>query len=344
MPEEKRPGGQHPEEGNEEVMQIGIGIVILVVTIGALLYIFYSRMNSVQKTGYTAFLILGVGAVIVPLIWIANNQAQAQSQQTQYLQNLNRGAAVFGTYCSQCHGFLGQGVSAPPLNGSKAVAALTDDDLRRIISAGIPASTSGTSQLAKFQMAPFSETYGGSLTDDDITYVMMLIRSSDPSYLAKNHLPTNINGFTPDANGYNLIYYQLTTAAAQQQYIQQRNALAFHVGPLKDFTNTKSVSMDIVNEAATAAVPWGFQYNNIKIKVGTTVTWTNVSSAPHTVTSGVGGTPDGVFNSSPGGANPLLPNNQGKSSVFSFTFTKAGTFKYFCSIHPSMMGEVTVVQ
>jgi plastocyanin/mono/diheme cytochrome c family protein len=323
-------------------MQIGIGIVILVLSVAALLYIFYSRMNAVQKTGYTAFLILAVGAVIVPLIWIANNQAQAQAQQKEYLQNLNRGAAVFGTYCAQCHGFLGQGISGPPLNGSKAVAALTDDDLRRIISAGIPASTSGVSDLAKFQMAPFSEEYGGSLTDDDITYVMMLIRSSDPAYLAKNHLP-NINGFAPDANGYNLVYYQLTTDAARQLYIQQRNALAFHVGPQKDFTNTKTVTMDIINEAAGATVPWGFQFDNIKIKVGTTVTWINVSNAPHTVTSGVGGVPDNYFNSSPGGTPVLQPNNQGKASTFSFTFTKPGTFKYFCAIHPSMVGEITVV-
>jgi len=323
-------------------MQIGIGIVVIVLSVAALLYIFYSRLNAVQKTGYAALLVTAIGAIILPLIWIANNQSQAQAQQTQYLQNLNRGAAVYGTYCSQCHGLLGQGINGPQLNGNKDVAKLTDDDLRRIISGGIPASTNGTSELAKFQMAPFSEQYGGSLTDDDITYVMMLIRSSDPAYLAKNHLP-NINGFAPDANGFNLIYYQLTTDAARQLYIQQKNELAFHVGPLKDFTNTRTVKMDIINEPSTAPVAWGFQYDNIKIKVGTTVTWVNVSNAPHTVTSGLGGTPDGVFNSSPGGNNPLLPGNQGKSSTFSFTFTKPGTFKYFCAIHPSMLGEVTVV-
>jgi plastocyanin len=80
------------------------------------------------------------------------------------------------------------------------------------------------------------------------------------------------------------------------------------------------------------------------IKVGTTVTWTNDESISHTVTSGVatgvdrsttlrsGEKPDGRF-------NKKLPN---KGDSFSFTFSKAGTFSYYCDIHKGMNASVVV--
>ena len=63
------------------------------------------------------------------------------------------------------------------------------------------------------------------------------------------------------------------------------------------------------------------------IAAGTTVTWTNQDDIPHTVVS-----TDGVFKS-----KVLDTDDQ-----FSFTFTKAGTYPYFCSIHPKMTGTVVV--
>jgi len=70
------------------------------------------------------------------------------------------------------------------------------------------------------------------------------------------------------------------------------------------------------------------------IDVGGEVTWHNEDTAAHTVTSGdiKGEGPDGIFDSS------LL----GPSKTFSHTFTDAGTFKYFCMVHPWMEGIVTV--
>lgn len=69
-----------------------------------------------------------------------------------------------------------------------------------------------------------------------------------------------------------------------------------------------------------------------KVKVGTKVTWTNGDTASHTVTSGKDTTSDGTFDSS------LIP--AGKS--FSYTFSKAGKYDYFCMVHPWMTGKVTV--
>ena len=70
--------------------------------------------------------------------------------------------------------------------------------------------------------------------------------------------------------------------------------------------------------------------------VGGEVTWTNTDTAAHTVTSGdLQSDPDNVgteFDSS------LF----GPGKTFSKTFEKAGTFNYFCMVHPWMMGVVTV--
>lgn len=64
------------------------------------------------------------------------------------------------------------------------------------------------------------------------------------------------------------------------------------------------------------------------ISEGDTVTWTNQDAAPHTVTSDDGGPLD----------SPTL--QQGDS--WSFTFTEAGTYSFYCVIHPDMVGEITV--
>lgn len=65
----------------------------------------------------------------------------------------------------------------------------------------------------------------------------------------------------------------------------------------------------------------------LTVLVGTTVIWTNRDDMPHTVVS-----TDGVFRSR------VLDTDE----TFSFTFRNAGTFLYFCSIHPKMTGKVVV--
>jgi plastocyanin len=65
----------------------------------------------------------------------------------------------------------------------------------------------------------------------------------------------------------------------------------------------------------------------LTVAAGTTVTWTNRDDIPHTVVSD-----DKVFKSK------VLDTDE----KFSFTFTKPGTYPYFCSIHPKMTGKVVV--
>src|SRR6266436_568777 len=70
---------------------------------------------------------------------------------------------------------------------------------------------------------------------------------------------------------------------------------------------------------------FSFGPGTLTVPVGTTVTWTNRDDIPHTVVS-----TEGAFKSK------VLDTDE----KFSFTFSKAGTYPYFCSIHPKMTGKV----
>ncbi len=71
-----------------------------------------------------------------------------------------------------------------------------------------------------------------------------------------------------------------------------------------------------------------FEPKDLEVKVGTTVTWTNLDNVEHTVTANDGAFDSGLF---------------GKDAAFSFTFQTAGSFPYYCIPHPNMIGTVTVV-
>lgn len=74
---------------------------------------------------------------------------------------------------------------------------------------------------------------------------------------------------------------------------------------------------------------FAFAPATLTVRAGSTVTWTNRDEEPHTVVAN-----DGTFHS-PG---------MGSQATFSFTFPKAGTFEYVCSIHPFMRATVVVTQ
>lgn len=89
--------------------------------------------------------------------------------------------------------------------------------------------------------------------------------------------------------------------------------------------------------AATSDVTvQGFKFGpaSLEVKVGTKVTWTNKDSAPHTTTSGTPGSKDGKWEG----------QLAASGGTFSFTFAQAGTFAYFCSVHPTSMTGTVVVK
>ncbi|MGD1838078.1 MAG: cupredoxin domain-containing protein, partial [Nitrososphaeraceae archaeon] len=98
------------------------------------------------------------------------------------------------------------------------------------------------------------------------------------------------------------------------------------------FAETAGVSMPVGSanpDNAEFYIP-----TDLEISSGTTVTWTNDDNTLHTATSGDPNTmtPDGTFDS----------GFMAAGATFEHTFDEAGTFPYFCTLHPFMTGTVTV--
>lgn len=90
-------------------------------------------------------------------------------------------------------------------------------------------------------------------------------------------------------------------------------------------TTTTTTSSTAVAAQTITLQDFTFSPKAVTVKVGDSVTWTNADSASHTVTSE-------AFDSG------TLATGQS----FSYTFDKAGTFDFHCSIHPTMTGTINV--
>jgi mono/diheme cytochrome c family protein/plastocyanin len=326
-------------------VQAAVGIIVLLITVGALVYIVYSRTNAVEKTGYGALIMLAIVSLMIPVFWIMETNGQTQAKLTQQQNNVAQGAKLYAQYCFSCHGLNGQGGSGPKLNGNEAVNSLSDTDLLRIIKAGIPNS----SDPSKFMMPAWGDQFGGPLSDPQVQYLFALIRSADPAYLQKNGLPSgaNANGFTQVPND-----LQQSQPSAYQTAVAQATAGAGtgQFGAAVDDTSKTAVTIDITEPPSGATCsPACFGTLNVKVKVGTKITWVNKSSSPHTVTAIKGTNPaapvpdPSLFDS--GVANLIAPNG-----TYSVTITQAmynaqkdHTVIYYCQIHPSMVAMLTIV-
>ncbi len=99
------------------------------------------------------------------------------------------------------------------------------------------------------------------------------------------------------------------------------------------------------NEGKTVSIPQGagiqkpdqlyYDPDSLTIPIGTTVTWSNDDNTIHTVTEG---SPD-VGQISDGFDSDLI----GPGESFEYTFEEAGTFDYYCIVHPWMIGNVDVI-
>jgi nitrite reductase (NO-forming) len=133
---------------------------------------------------------------------------------------------------------------------------------------------------------------------------------------------------------------KVTTVAATTNEEQQ------HHGMNMGMEKHEKVSSSSANNAAQVSIMKGattldnkaFSPNPVKIKVGSTVVWTNNDNNIHTVTSGAPNSPNAgqVFDS---GLTSLIS----PSKTYSHKFTSAGEFSYFCRLHPNMVGQIEVV-
>jgi plastocyanin len=84
-----------------------------------------------------------------------------------------------------------------------------------------------------------------------------------------------------------------------------------------------------------------FKPETVRIAVGQTVRWTQHDPGAHTATSGtVEQQPGGVKASADG---TFDSGNIAQNATFERTFDSAGTFAYFCRIHPATMRGVIEV-
>ncbi len=81
-----------------------------------------------------------------------------------------------------------------------------------------------------------------------------------------------------------------------------------------------------------AIVGYGFHPQTLTVTKGTTVTWVNMDFVPHTVTAGSEQAPTNLFDS----------HELGHMQSFSYTFNTAGTYSYYCDVHPDMVGTIVV--
>ena len=90
----------------------------------------------------------------------------------------------------------------------------------------------------------------------------------------------------------------------------------------------KASSLAMTSVKAVKIIDFSFKPRTITIPKGTRVRWTNGGSVNHTTTSNKGLWDSGVL---------------AAGATFGRVFRKVGTFKYHCTIHPTLMhGKIVV--
>lgn len=97
--------------------------------------------------------------------------------------------------------------------------------------------------------------------------------------------------------------------------------------PAQNQTSTPAATTAPAAKNQVNIANFAFSPATITVKVGESVNWTNKDNVGHSATADDGSFDTGVL-------------GQGESK--SITFTKAGTYKYHCSMHPNMHGTVVV--
>ncbi len=339
---------------------VALGIIAALVATGGLLYMFYARSNAVEKTGSGALIMLAIVSIMIPIFWIVEGNNQASATIEQHTLAVQRGMGLYAQYCiDKCYTIVNNKVVNPTYNGYTLAElnAMSDFDLQRVINGGIynPAVPQPTDKNA----IVYSQDFNGPLAANDVQYLFQFLRSADPKYLQTNGFPSGAS-----ANAFNQLPNFLQnggTDEAGQPLVGNTAAYATAValgktgqfGAPTDMTKMKAITIDIMNTVPNQVCnPSCYDPINIKVKVGTKITWVNKSPLGHTITALYG---DGsstaklapqIFDSSKGGSTLV---GTGESFTYTvtaaaFTFNTNHTVVYFCKVHPTMLAELTIVQ
>lgn len=342
----------------QNLIQAAVGLILVLVVVGGLLFVYYSRTNAVEKTGYGSLIMLLLVSLMIPVLWFMEGEKQAHAVDHQFEVAVERGAALYGQYCTyQCFGIDDTGEEPEVVNMTyngyslEDIDAMTDTELTRVISAGIFKSPQPVSPPpTNANLIQRSERYGGGLLSNDIDYLRTFLRATNEEYVRSNGYPEDVKPTVA------LVEY--LEANAQTQYDAAisyfRNG---RFGEPQDLTSQSTVSMDIVDIAeaqnACASTVSCYMSPNIKVKVGTQITWTNKSTVEHSVTA-----VEGDNTASPQAAADIFDSGLfGTNQTYTLTITEemynAGTptiddpnvhrLFYYCTIHPDMLAQLLIV-
>jgi len=179
---------------------------------------------------------------------------------------------------------------------------------------------------------------GGSIQDTGPTI-------STPMVSPETSEPKSSEGFGADLAA--KIREKAGTVELEEEVMMEEEEVMMEEEEVMEETMEEEVMMEESTEPTTVhveipvgtSVPGCEEFNScftpadISINAGDTVHWMNIDTVAHTVTGGSPANgPSGVFDSS------LLMAD----AAFAFTFDEAGSYDYFCMVHPWMTGSISV--
>jgi plastocyanin len=102
----------------------------------------------------------------------------------------------------------------------------------------------------------------------------------------------------------------------------------FFAAPKADHAQGVASPSDPATRYTVAIDNFSFAPSSLTVPAGATVTWVNRDDVPHTIES----------SDRQALKSPVLDTDES----FTHTFPKAGTYTYFCSVHPRMTGQIVV--
>ncbi|HYT80529.1 MAG TPA: cytochrome c [Actinomycetota bacterium] len=120
-----------------------------------------------QMAGVIMFVLLVASFPLYKAVEGPRREDALKARQTALVSS---GRQLWALNCSSCHGGQGQGFSAPALNSKQFLTSIADDQMHRIVAAGI----TGT------PMPAWWNEFGGPLTDEQIAAIVAYVRSWEP--------------------------------------------------------------------------------------------------------------------------------------------------------------------
>jgi plastocyanin len=293
---------------------------------------------------------LALVSLMIPIFWILQGGHQAQAKNQLQAIAIERGMELYANNCTdRCYGIDSDDKVTKATYLGYTFAQLNqknDSELRRIISGGIynPMPVAGVpGPPSNLNTIPRSDQYGGQLQVNYVDYLFAFIRSTDPGYVQQQ-------GYTGEAahSGLELLPEYVQATLPTQYKAAQAFAIQGQFGQPVDMSAQRAITINMVPpKAGQTCTPHCYDPINVKVKVGTVITWVNNSDQPHTVTAKDKSGKDAaqIFDS---GVNTLIQPGQS----YQYKVTKAAfdldaekhELLYYCIIHPHMMAQLTIVE